>query len=58
MAAQTAMKWNLVIKEFYEQLLTRGKVKKVAIVACMHMLLTIMNAMIRSQTPWRPVVAS
>ena len=55
MAALTAMKWNPVIKEFYERLLARGKAKNVAIVACMHKLLTIMNAMIRAQTYWNPV---
>lgn len=58
MTALTAIQWNPVIKDFYERLLARGKVKKVAIVACMHKLLTFMNAMIRSQTPWRPVVTS
>jgi len=55
MAALAAIKWNPVIKEFYERLLAGGKVKKVAIVACMHKLLTIMNAMIRSQTSWKPI---
>lgn len=55
MAALTAMKWNPVIKDFYERLLARGKAKNVAIVACMHKLLTIMNAMIRAQTYWNPV---
>ncbi|MBE0687250.1 MAG: IS110 family transposase [Anaerolineaceae bacterium] len=58
MAALTAMKWNPVIKEFYERLVMRGKVKKVAIVACMHKLLTIMNAMVRAQTLWKPVITS
>ena len=55
MAAMTAMRWNPVIKEFYERLLARGKAKNVAIVACMHKLLTILNAMVRAQTLWRPV---
>ncbi len=58
MAAMTAMKWNPVIKEFYERLLARGKVKKVAVIACMHKLLTIINAMVRAQTLWNPVVRS
>jgi transposase len=58
MAAITAIKWNPVIKEFYERLLTRGKVKKVAIVACMHKLLTIMNAMVKAQTFWKPLLSS
>jgi transposase len=58
MAALTAIRWNPVIKEFYERLLARGKAKNVAIVACMHKLLTIMNAMVRAQTLWRPVFTS
>ena len=58
MAAITAIKWNPVIKEFYERLLKRGKVKKVAIVACMHKLLTIMNAMVKAQTFWKPILSS
>jgi transposase len=58
MAAMTAMKWNPVIKEFYERLLARGKVKKVAVIACMHKLLTIINAMVSAQTLWNPVVRS
>jgi transposase len=58
MTALTAIRCNPVIKEFYERLLARGKVKKVAIVACMHKLLTFINAMIRSQTPWKPKIAS
>ncbi|MHB8136055.1 MAG: transposase, partial [Anaerolineaceae bacterium] len=58
MAAITAIKWNSVIKEFYERLLKRGKVKKVAIVACMHKLLTIMNAMVKAQTFWKPILSS
>jgi transposase len=58
MSAMTAMRWNPVIKEFYERLLARGKAKNVAIVACMHKLLTIMNAMVRAQTLWRPVFGS
>jgi len=58
MAALTAMKWNPVIKDFYERLMAKGKVKKVAIIACMHKLLTIMNAMVRAQTIWRPVFTS
>ncbi|MBE0686066.1 MAG: IS110 family transposase [Anaerolineaceae bacterium] len=58
MAAMTAMRWNPVIKEFYERLLARGKVKNVAIVACMHKLLTFINAMVRAQTFWKPVFSS
>ena len=53
MAALAATKWNPVIRAFYHQLLARGKAKKVALVACMHKLLIILNAMVKHQTPWR-----
>lgn len=53
MAALAATKWNPVIKAFYYQLLARGKAKKVALVACMHKLLLILNAMVKHRTPWR-----
>jgi len=52
MAAIVAMKHNLVIRAFYERLVAAGKPKKVAIVACMRKLLTILNAMLRDQATW------
>ena len=52
MAAIVAMRHNPVIRGFYERLLGAGKPKKVAIVACMRKLLTILNAMLRDQTMW------
>lgn len=52
MAALVAKQHNPVIKEFFERLIAAGKPKKVAIVACMRKLLTILNAMLRDQTPW------
>jgi len=52
MATLTATKCNRVIKEFYERLVKGGKKKKVALVACMRKLLTIMNAMIKHQEAW------
>lgn len=48
MATIVAMRHNRVIKAFYERLLDAGKPKKVAIVACMRKLLTILNAMVRT----------
>jgi len=45
---------NSVIKAFYKRLCAMGKTKKVALTACMHKLLTIMNAMVRDLTPWQP----
>lgn len=53
MAALVATRCNPTIKEFYERLVASGKPKKVALVACMRKLLTILNAMIRERTPWR-----
>ena len=57
MAAVVATRFNPVIRVFYQSLVQRGKEKKVAIVACMHKLLSILNAMLRDQTPFREPVA-
>lgn len=53
MATIVAKQHNPVIRAFYERLLAAGKPKKVAIVACMRKLLTILNAMLRDGTMWR-----
>ncbi|WP_074464111.1 IS110 family transposase [Escherichia coli] len=53
MAALVATRFNPVIKAFYTRLITAGKVRKVALVACMRKLLTILNAMIRKNEEWR-----
>ena len=42
------------ITALYARLLAAGKVKKVALTACMHTLLTILNAMLQHRTPWQP----
>jgi transposase len=42
-----------VIKGYYTRLCAAGKAKKVAVVACMHKLLTILNAMVKQGTPWQ-----
>jgi transposase len=47
MATLTAVRWNPVLRAFYTRLRAAGKLKKVAIVACMRKLLTILNAMVR-----------
>ncbi len=52
MATLAAIRFNAVIKHFYARLVTAGKPKKVAIVACMRKLLTILNAMVRTGRPW------
>ncbi len=55
MAALSAVRYNPVIKPFYERLIAKGKVKKVALVACMHKLLIILNAIIKSGKKWNPL---
>lgn len=54
MAATTAIRCNPGIRAFYERLKSRGKPHKVAMVACMRKMLTILNAMVRQSTPWTP----
>ena len=52
MATLVATKHNPVIKQFYTRLLAAGKPKKLALVACMRKLLTILNAMVRDNKPF------
>lgn len=56
MATLVATRWNPVIREFYRRLRTAGKPPKVALVAAMRKLLTILNAMVHHGTPWRSAV--
>lgn len=57
MAALSATRFNPVIQQFYNRLLEAGKPKKVALVACMRKLLTIINAMMRSGKAWDESIA-
>lgn len=57
MATLSATRHNPVICEFYQRLLSRGKLKKVALVACMRKLLTILNRMLQDGTKWNPALA-
>jgi transposase len=52
MATLSAVKRNPAIRDFYQRLRAAGKLPKVALVACMRKLLTILNAMARTQKPW------
>jgi len=52
MAALVAIRHNPPIKAVYQRLIARGRPKKVAIIACLRQLLTILNAIIRDATPW------
>jgi len=56
MAALVAMRFNPVIKDFYERLLQKGKLKKVALTACMHKLLIFLNAMMKNNQAWQPPI--
>jgi transposase len=53
MGARVATRDNPQITAFDERLLAAGKVKKVALTACMQKFLTILNAMLTHRTPWQ-----
>ncbi len=53
MGALVATRRNPVIRAFYHRLLAAGKPKKLALTACMRKLLTILNAMLRTNTTWQ-----
>jgi transposase len=57
MATIAAVRFNPQLQRMYQRLLLRGKLKKVALIACARKLVTILNAMMRSNTPWRLDVA-
>jgi transposase len=54
MATLTAVRRNPVLCAFWTRLRAQGKPGKVALVACMHKLLTILNALLKQQIPWQP----
>jgi transposase len=54
MAATVAARFNPLIRPLYERLIAANKPKKVALVACMHKLLTILNAMLKHHSVWNP----
>lgn len=54
MAALSAIRFNKPIKAFYDQLVARGKLKKVALVACMRKLLVILNTLSKNKSEWNP----
>jgi Transposase and inactivated derivatives len=53
MACLSATKCNPVIRSMFQRLIKKGKLFKVALTACMHKMLTIMNAMTRDRVEWR-----
>lgn len=58
MATLVATRWNPVISEYYQRLLQAGKAKKVALVACLHKLLNIINTMLKKNSMWKPNLSS
>ena len=56
MGALVAIRYNPVLRVFYQRLLAAGKPKKLALTACMRKLLTILNAMVKSGQHWTPHV--
>lgn len=52
MAVMSAIRFNPPIRAYYKHLRTKGKLKKVAMVACMRKLLICLNAMVKNQEPW------
>jgi transposase len=54
MSALVATRHNPVIRAVYERLLTAGKTKKLALVACMRKLIVILNAIVRDRRRWLP----
>ncbi len=58
MATLTAARFNPIIKKQYDNLCEKGKLKKVAIIACARKLLVILNAIMRDNATWQPKVIS
>lgn len=52
MATLVGTRFNPVLKAFYVRLLAEGKPKKLALTACMHKLLLILNAVLHTHQPW------
>ena len=56
MATLVATRFNPVLRAFYQRLCDAGKPKKVAIIACMRKLLTILNVMVKHNRHWNPAI--
>jgi len=57
MATLSAIRHNPVIKAFYQRLVAKGKLKKVALTACMRKLLVILNTMVKTGQDWNPAIS-
>ncbi len=58
MATRAAVRSNPAIRSFYERLVQAGKRDKVAITACMHKFLLVLNAMVKNHAPWQPLYST
>jgi transposase len=58
MSTLSAIRFNPVIRTFYDRLTKAGKPFKVAVTACMRKLLTILNAMLKHEQFWNPKIAA
>jgi transposase len=54
----SAIRYNPPIRELYQRLIAKGKLQKVALVACMHKMITVLNSMAKTNTPWRCPLAA
>jgi transposase len=57
-ATSAAIIWNPMLRAYYERLIGKGKLHKVALVATMRRLLLILNAIVKTRTPWRSPCAA
>ncbi len=53
MPVLSAIRFNPAIRDLYRRLIAKGKLQKVALVACMHKMFTILNSMAKTNTAWR-----
>jgi transposase len=53
MATVSAARWNPAIRVFYQRLIQAGRLAKIARIACMRKLVTVLNAILRDRRPWR-----
>jgi transposase len=58
MATLAAVRHTPVVRAFWTRLVAQGKPGKVALVACMHEHLTILNALLKRRTAWQPTLAT
>jgi transposase len=59
MGTLSAVRYNPVIRDFFHRLIADGKATRVALIACMRKLLSILNAMVKHNTHWKnPILIS